>query len=92
MIITIIQGLWKEGIKKIVYYEGAYGHMVLWNFRLCFEPLGLPPLKKSSLKAKKNIFSFVMPLMNLWLIITYGLLTLPFKYLEIKMIFSISFF
>ncbi len=44
MTITIIQGLWKEGSKKNKNCESACGHVVHWNFRLRFEPLGPPPL------------------------------------------------
>jgi hypothetical protein len=29
MIVTIIQGMWKEGNKKKIYCEGACDHMVL---------------------------------------------------------------
>jgi len=29
MIVTIIQGLWKEGSKKKIYSEGACGHTVV---------------------------------------------------------------
>jgi hypothetical protein len=29
MIVTIIQGLWKEGSKKKIYSEGACGHSVV---------------------------------------------------------------
>ncbi len=44
MIITIIQGMWKDGNKKKNYCEGACNRVVLWNFRLHFEPLDLLPL------------------------------------------------
>jgi hypothetical protein len=44
MIVTIIQGLWKEGNKKKNYCEGVCGHVAFWNFKLHFEPLSLPPL------------------------------------------------
>jgi hypothetical protein len=39
--------LWKEGSKKkkpILWKCLKWCHMALWNFRLRFEPLGLPPL------------------------------------------------
>jgi hypothetical protein len=37
---------WKgTGKKSKIYCEGACGHMALCNFRLRFEPSGLPPLK-----------------------------------------------
>jgi hypothetical protein len=29
MIVTIIQGLWKEGSKNFFYCEGVYGHMAV---------------------------------------------------------------
>jgi len=46
MTITIIQGLWKEGSKKKENYcESVCGHVALWNFKLHFEPLSLPPQK-----------------------------------------------
>ncbi len=32
---------------KTIYCEGAYGHVALWNFTLCFEPSGLPPLNRT---------------------------------------------
>ncbi len=35
---------------KYIYCEGACGHKALWNFKLRFEPLGLPSLKKSPQK------------------------------------------
>jgi hypothetical protein len=48
----IIQVLWKKkGNKKKIkifmlkLFEND-AHMALWNFRLCFEPSGLPPLNK----------------------------------------------
>ncbi len=41
MAVTIIQGMWKEGSKKKKIIV-----KVLWNFRLCFEPIGPPPLKE----------------------------------------------
>ncbi len=37
-------GLWKEGSNKKIYCEDACGQVVLWIFRLHFEPSGLPPL------------------------------------------------
>jgi hypothetical protein len=33
------------GKKLKIYCEGACDHVALWNFRLRFEPSGLPPLK-----------------------------------------------
>jgi hypothetical protein len=42
VLVTI--GLWKEGSKKKNLLWGACDHMVLWNFKLRFEPSGLPPL------------------------------------------------
>jgi hypothetical protein len=33
--------------EKEIYCEGGCDHVVLWNFRLHFEPTGLPPVKKS---------------------------------------------
>jgi hypothetical protein len=41
MTIKIIQGLWKEGMKKKIIVKG---HVAFWNFRSHFEPLGLLPL------------------------------------------------
>jgi hypothetical protein len=43
----IIQMLWKKGNKKkksLFWKCLKWCHMALWNFRLHFEPLGLPPL------------------------------------------------
>ncbi len=45
----IIQVLWKKGNKekKILLCKCLkWCHMALWNFRLCFEPSGLPPLTR----------------------------------------------
>ncbi len=38
------------------YCEGDCDHMTLWNFRLCFEPSGLPPLSKNLLLIGLVIF------------------------------------
>jgi hypothetical protein len=46
----IIQVLWKKGNKKkkksLFWKCLKWCHMALWNFRLCFEPSGLPPLTR----------------------------------------------
>jgi hypothetical protein len=44
-----IQVLWKKGNKKkksLLWKCLKWCHMALWNFRLCFEPSCLPPLKR----------------------------------------------
>jgi hypothetical protein len=44
-----LQGYERKATRKIIYCGGVCDHMVFWNFRLRFEPLGLPPLTTSIL-------------------------------------------
>ncbi len=61
----IVQVLWKEGSKKKVslFWKCLkWCHVALWNFRLHFEPSGLPPLKDIVAPLNKVIFPFDFPL------------------------------
>jgi hypothetical protein len=51
--------------RKINYCEGACDRVVLWNFRLCFEPSGLPPLKYTNLGIIIIIFSTINLLLQM---------------------------
>jgi hypothetical protein len=43
------QGCERKAARKNIYCEGACDRMALWNFRLRFEPSGLPLLKYTNL-------------------------------------------
>jgi hypothetical protein len=46
------QGWGRKAPRKKNYCEGACDHVALWNFRLRFEPSGLPPLNSQVYASK----------------------------------------